>query len=588
MVLAASAWGQTPLPPYTPPLPNANSSFGQAIATGDFDGDGLTDVAIGAPADNTALPGAGAVYVFMGNGSAQTILSPSPTGLYGSFGWSLAAGNLHPSGADELVVGAPGELDPNSNLATGLHHVFTFAGAAWIPLFTGTSWANQWTGQQLGYSVTVLPHPINVGQMAWAASSPGGPAVGATAGLGFVDVFAFNAATGLFARIQMAVGPTIGGRCPGGMARFWGIFEYGRTIVGGDFNGDGLGDFAATYQHAAFQDTSTCRDVTNRGRGFHTLPSNGVAPPFNFTAPLDDFRVNQSACDPMALAGPGDVDGDGASDLAFGDWVDGDNNPVHPGGYAAFHSPLTGTTLSIFKGNDNTNDAMGKVLGVGGDVNGDGRPDLISRSRDAVHWVSNGDTRYAQNYPVTFGAQNLPVNYYASLAIGDVNNDGWMDVLAGDPANDTVTVTSPGDPAATLSTLNNEISVTRGGTVSFYIRPPGTLLDGTSRYYMLASLEKVTDPSEGYELMDQSVLMISPYCDIFQTSLAYPFSIFDANLGRINATSRTQISRIAVAPMNPLNSGDRMYAGYAIVNFGPLNTHSATDPNDIAEVVVVP
>jgi hypothetical protein len=98
-----------------------NSNFGTSIsASGDFNGDGVNDIAIGASADDTVGLNAGRVYVYSGvNFTLITAINPPEAGL-GSFGDALEfIGDISspPDGRDELAAGirlvgstAPGRI----------------------------------------------------------------------------------------------------------------------------------------------------------------------------------------------------------------------------------------------------------------------------------------------------------------------------------------------------------------------------------------------------------------------------------------------------------------------------------------------
>ncbi|KAB2959601.1 MAG: hypothetical protein F9K16_12370 [Thermoanaerobaculia bacterium] len=94
--------------------------LGYALALGDFDGDGLDEIAVGAPGRELVVGGqtaafAGAVRIYSWNGSLVldqtltqlvTIDPPESADLFGS---RLATGDLNDDGFDDLAVSVPGE-----------------------------------------------------------------------------------------------------------------------------------------------------------------------------------------------------------------------------------------------------------------------------------------------------------------------------------------------------------------------------------------------------------------------------------------------------------------------------------------------
>ena len=136
----------------------------------------------------------------------------------------------------------------------------------------------------------------------------------------------------------------------------------------------------------------------------------------------------------ISVASAGDVDNDGYADLIVGAWHSG------AGGFAAgrayVFSGQTGDTLYVFTG-EAAGDALGVSVASAGDVNNDGFDDLIvgayfndaggnSAGRAYVFSGLNGDTIYVFTGEA---AQDRLGNSVASA--GDANNDGFADLIVG-------------------------------------------------------------------------------------------------------------------------------------------------------------
>jgi hypothetical protein len=113
----------------------ANDRFGTALTTGDFNGDGRSDLAVGVPReDSGALANAGAVNVIHGSSTGltsigsqfwdqSTIFGPTINPFTESgneaqdfFGFALAAGDFNHDGRDDLAIGVPLEDVVNSSV----------------------------------------------------------------------------------------------------------------------------------------------------------------------------------------------------------------------------------------------------------------------------------------------------------------------------------------------------------------------------------------------------------------------------------------------------------------------------------------
>ncbi len=108
----------SPLLYIEPDTPVANGHFGSALACGDFDGDGVIDLAVGSDGANDSI---GTVYLFKGPGYTSASLVPptDPVPLLG-YGRSLAAGDLDGDGIQDLAVGRPGATPTGGGGSVGL------------------------------------------------------------------------------------------------------------------------------------------------------------------------------------------------------------------------------------------------------------------------------------------------------------------------------------------------------------------------------------------------------------------------------------------------------------------------------------
>ena len=145
------------------------------------------------------------------------------------------------------------------------------------------------------------------------------------------------------------------------------------------------------------------------------LPSFGV--PVNYAGDLSAEAVVSA-----------DFNGDGRLDLAA---LDSANSTV---------SVLLGNGDATFQAARTSGTANGPKALVAGDLNGDGRADLVMlHSSDLGVLIANGDGTFAPPQTITLPAQVPPdapdqgalEQELVSVAVGDFNGDGELDVIAG-------------------------------------------------------------------------------------------------------------------------------------------------------------
>ncbi len=259
-------------------LAEASDFFGRSLSTGDFNGDGRDDLAIGVPLEDVdtgagTMPDAGAVNVLYGSSNGLSATSPRPDQFWTQsttdvndlaeagdfFGASLSTGDFNGDGRDDLAIGVPFE-----DVKTG---AVTIIDAGAVDVLYGSS---------NGLSAT-SPRPDQI----WTQN---------TADVNDVSEFSDF---------------------------------FGASLSTGDFNGDGRDDLAIGVSAEAV-DTGAGTIAAAGAVNVLYSSSNGLSA----TSPRPDQFWTQSTTDVNDLAEPfdqfgdslsaGDFNGDGRDDLAIG------------------------------------------------------------------------------------------------------------------------------------------------------------------------------------------------------------------------------------------------------------------------------
>ncbi|MDB5386339.1 MAG: sodium/calcium exchanger 1, partial [Planctomycetaceae bacterium] len=228
-----------------PTLANLDQFGSSVTSLGDLDGDGVTDLAVGAMGDDTGGTDRGAVYVLLlnSNGTVKSSvklasgLNGGPTlldgGLFGSSAASI--GDLDGDGVTDLAVGATNDSTGGTNRGA-VQVLFMSANGtvkSHVKLSSGSNGAPVLADQsQFGGSVTSLGDQNGDGSTDVAVG-----AVGAGTG-GSVYVLQLNANGTVKASTALSSGtngvPTLGSGD-----------KFGTSITSlGDFDGDGVTDLA--------------------------------------------------------------------------------------------------------------------------------------------------------------------------------------------------------------------------------------------------------------------------------------------------------------------------------------------------------
>ncbi len=400
----------------------AGAGLGLSVATaGDVNGDGYSDLLLGAPWFDAGETDEGQASLYLGSASC---LESDPTWLANgdqidaSFGGCVAAaGDVNGDGYGDVLIGASSyDAFWNDEGRAYLH-----MGSA-----SGLEIACEWMvegsdgDERLGRSVSTAGDVDGDGYDDVIVGAPGAYAEPADP-VGRVSVYLGSASGLQNSPAWQAHGDQ-------------GYAEYGSCVAtAGDVNGDGYADVivGAPDYDAAY---------TNAGRAYvyHGSAVGLLSTPTWWADGDQDQTVFG-----QAVASAGDVNGDGFSDVLVGaPWfddvlVDRGRAYLYLGSSSGLESSPAWTAVG-----ERPRATLGWSVATAGDVNGDGYSDVIigapsayATGRVGRAYVYLGSSSGLETDP-SWTAECTQVEALFGLSVataGDVNGDGYSDVLVGAP-----------------------------------------------------------------------------------------------------------------------------------------------------------
>ena len=428
---------------------------GSAVAAGDVNGDGRADVIIGAPdARNNSRGGSGSVYVVFGQ-PAPTSVDLVNLGAAGfridganggdQAGTAVAAGDVNGDGRADVIIGAP-RTDPTPFSDAGsVFVVFGSATPAKVDLANlgaaGFRIDGDEDGALLGSSVAAAGDVNGDGRTDLIVGAPGRNANGGNSGAAYVIYgqpapASFSLVNPLGGAGYRILGPTAND-------------EAGTAVSGaGDVNGDGRADVIVGVPGAG-----------NNGRASsgsaYVLYGQAAPADVNLALPLAGAGYQIDGPTTFDAAGSsvgdaGDVNGDLRADVIVGAPFAGNGGFA----YVIFGQPGPANVdlASVGAAGYRIDSALsGDQAGVAvdgvGDVNADGRPDVVvgADSSDTNLRNLSGSAHVVFGKATTtnvllsalasggYRIDGAAIDDQAGAAVGagDVNGDGRPDVLVG-------------------------------------------------------------------------------------------------------------------------------------------------------------
>ena len=364
----------------------AGAQFGWiARGIGDVDGDGVTDIVTSAPTRSLGGTGdsanAGRVYVYSGRSGALLWRADGRPGDYLGMGLE-GAGDVNGDSIPDVVASAQG---------SGEVYVYSGRDGRLLRTFRAEN-----PTDRFGAHVAGVGDANGDGYADVLVGAPRNDAGGEHAGRAYV----YSGRTG-------ALLVTLTGEHAGD--------AFGSSVGGATIDG-----------HPYILVGAPAAGARHTGR-LYVYAALGTTP--KFVVDADETGVALAA---MFISVIGDINGDGTPDIYATDFPNAARGKAT--GRAYVYSGADGHVLYTFTGG-HAGDGFGIGRATAGDVDGDGRPDLVigawqyhatAPSAGRVSLYSGRDGRLLRTYTSRIANETLG---FDAVGIGDVNGDGVVDLL---------------------------------------------------------------------------------------------------------------------------------------------------------------
>jgi Divergent InlB B-repeat domain/FG-GAP repeat/FG-GAP-like repeat len=428
-------------------LGQSNEGIGGSVASaGDVNGDGYDDVIVGDPYNSQGgLTYNGAAFAYYG--SATGLSTTSDWSAYGSqnyefFGSSVSsAGDVNGDGASDVIVGtAYYNFDVADNLNNG-GAVFAYYGNLGSGLDSSPDWSEVYN--QPGADDAIVASIGNANGDSYDDVIVGLPDyLNDDSFIGSAFIY-YGSANGLSNGVSGAAPDLI-------MEDNIEFPDYGVSVASaGDVNGDGYGDVIIGSD---IFDNYTCSQGTcGNGSMGAAFVFYGSAAGLSTTPDWVAYGPENADSFGNAVASAGDVNGDGYSDVIVGAPYYTNSDGIFSGGAFVYYGSAHGLSASpdvVLAGTKSDvpggvfgSSWFGSAVGTAGDVNGDGYSDVIvgaptypvspviDHSGEVLLYYGSASGISPTPSFVIYGKNRGDWTGSTVGTAGDVNGDGYSDII---------------------------------------------------------------------------------------------------------------------------------------------------------------
>jgi hypothetical protein len=390
--------------------------FGYSVSNaGDVNKDGYEDIIVGANSNDAGGHNAGRAYIYFGgasmDSSADVILTSACADEW--FGGSVSdAGDVNNDGYDDVVAGAHG----NNALGLRTGRAYIYFGGANMDNTADIILTGENGGDDFGNSVSGAGDVNKDGYDDVVVGAFHNDAGGSSAG----RVYIYYGGAIMDNKSDVSLTGAAAG------------FAFGKSVSdAGDVNNDGYGDvIVGTIGSGSI------------GRAYLFYGGTGMDSTADVnltgTAGMDSFG--------LSVSGAGDINNDGYDDVIVGAEGDDTGGPSAGHAYIYFGGLAMDNTADLIFTGSSVGDCFGSSVSGASDVNNDGYDDVIvaAEYNDSLGdltgqaYVFYGGASMDNRTDVTLtGSAAMDLFGCSVSGAGDVDNDGYNDIIVGARFNDS-------------------------------------------------------------------------------------------------------------------------------------------------------